>query len=59
MKRTTTFFGIALALFAVAFLIDATAGCYDPKSPNLPTCPEDATWPDPCAARPADAGSDG
>lgn len=45
-------------LLAIACLALAAA-CYDPKSPNLPPCSDDATWPDPCSGKARDAGKDG
>ena len=30
----------------------ALASCYDANSPNLPPCPKNAQWPDPCADQP-------
>lgn len=48
---------VGRAIFLAILALDA--GCYDPKSPNLPPCPSSATWPDPCFERaPADAGAD-
>lgn len=61
MKRTTTFFGIVLALFAAAFVINATAGCYrncDPKTDRDCPCPPGACGPYPGEAK-LDAGADG
>jgi hypothetical protein len=41
----------------LAIVLALNSGCYDPKSPNLPPCPKDARWPDPCAVALArDAG---
>ena len=57
MKRLIILLGAALLLAKVGVSLVA---CYDPKSPNLPTCTGREEWPDPCAARGIpDAGKDG
>ncbi len=61
MKRTTTVFGLVLALAAGVLIAHAATGCYDAHSPNLPEC--DPRHPDPSAGcwdkKPGDAGADG
>jgi hypothetical protein len=44
-----------LAVLAILTCSWYAGGCYDAKSPNLPPCPPNAQWPDPCADMPAPA----
>ena len=54
---------LPIAVFVLGVLVQLTpyvAGCYDPKSPNLPPC-SGQPYPDPCDGKSAakDAGRDG
>lgn len=45
------------ALLAIGAIVALTSCKLDPS--KLPPCSDKAVWPDPCAAGPRDAGTDG